>query len=60
MDYIEKLNRINEHLKNHPNDYQSVISRMKIYGKAIDNERRLKTIERLKNVARYRRELNEK
>ena len=59
MDYREKLDRMDAHLKEHPTDYQTVIARMKTYSQYIDHIMRQKVIERLKNVAKYRRELNE-
>ncbi len=59
MDYIKKLERMDAHLKEHPKDYQTVISRLKTYSKAVDYERRRRINERLKNVAKYRREDNE-
>ena len=59
MDYREKLDRMDAHLKEHPKDYQTVIARMKTYSKYVDHVRRQAVIERLKNVAKYRRELNE-
>ena len=60
MDYIKKLQRMDEHLKNNPKDYQTVISRMKLYSKYVEYERHKRVAERLKNVAKYRREMNEK
>lgn len=56
MDYIQKLERLDRHLAAHPKDYQSVIARMKTYSDAVEHEMYLKRIERLKRVARYRRE----
>lgn len=58
MDYAEKIKRMDEHLETHPHDYQTVISRMKVASKYIDEQRRQKTISRLRNVAKYRRMLN--
>lgn len=56
MDYIEKLNRLDKHLANHPRDYQSVIARMKIFSDAVEHEMYLRRIARLKKVAKYRRQ----
>lgn len=58
MDYIKKLERIDEHLKKHPADYQSVISRMKTYSNAVEHEMYLRKIERLKRMSDYRRKKN--
>jgi ribosomal protein S15P/S13E len=55
MDYVEKLERLNNHIARHPKDYQSVIARMKCYSDAVEHEMYLKRVERLKKVAMYRR-----
>lgn len=60
MDYIEKLDRLDKHLAQHPTDYQSVIARMKTYSDAVEHEMYLRRVERLKKVAKYRREYGEK
>lgn len=59
MDYAEKLKRMDEHLETHPNDYQTVISRMKVASKYVEEQRRQKTISRLRNVAKYRKMLGD-
>lgn len=56
MDYKDKLERLDEHLKRHPKDYQSVIARMKTYSDAAEHELYLRRVERLKKVAKYRRQ----
>ena len=56
MDYIKKLEQINRHLAEHPKDYQAVIAKMKTYSDAIEHEIYLKRVERMKKVAKYRRE----
>ena len=55
MDYEEKLKKLDEHLKEHPKDYQASIARLKTYSDAVEHKRYLKRIERLKRVAEYRR-----
>lgn len=60
MDYAEKLERLDNHIKRHPKDYQSVISRMKTYSDAVEHEMYLKRIERIKKVERYRKQYGEK
>lgn len=60
MDYIEKLERLDKHLAEHPTDYQSVIARMKTYSDAVEHSFYLRRIERLKKVERYRKEYGEK
>lgn len=59
MDYGKRLQRLNEHLIRHPADYQSVIARLKIRSKAIEHERYLRKIERLKRLAEVRKQLKE-
>ena len=50
------IERIEEHLKEHPADYQSVISLYKQKSKEIEKKRRKREIEMLRKVARIRRE----
>lgn len=59
MDYTEKLNRMDEHLRQHPNDYQTVISRLKTASKAYDYRKKKEADYRLKRVAEVRRQLKE-
>lgn len=56
MDYRKKLEQIDRHLAEHPKDYQASIAKLKTYSDAVEHEMYLKKVERLKNVARYRRE----
>lgn len=60
MDSWAKLEKLDRHLESHPKDYQAVIARLTTFSDAVEHERRKRTIERLRNVAKYRRELNEK
>lgn len=57
MDYIKKIERINNHLRQHPSDYQSVIARMKLVSDAFDYEQKKKADYRLKRIAEVRRQL---
>ena len=59
MDYNERLERLDRHIEEHPKDYQAVIGRMKCYSDAIEHQMYLRKIERLKRVAKFRREDNE-
>lgn len=59
MDYAQKLQRMDEHLKDHPHDYQTVISRLKTASKAYDYEIKKKRDMRLKRVAEIRDRLRE-
>ena len=60
MDYEEKIRRMDEHLKEHPTDYQTVIARMKTASKFVDHERQKVVNARLKRIAeiRQRRKAN--
>ena len=60
MDYESKLRKLDEHLREHPKDYQAVIARIKLNSDAIDHKRKQKVNERLKKVAYYRGLLNGK
>ena len=55
MDYLKKLERLDNHLAKHPKDYQSVIARMKTYSDAVEHEMYKRRIARLKRMAEYRR-----
>lgn len=55
MDYQEKLKRMDEHLVRHPKDYQTQIARLKTFSDAVEHEIHLRKVERLKNIAKYRR-----
>lgn len=55
MDYIEKLEKLDKHIKDNPKDYQAVISRLKTRSKAIDHYRKQKLNMRMKYVAEIKR-----
>ena len=55
MDYLEKLQALDEHLAEHPKDYQASISRLKTYSDAVEHQMYLRKIERLKRVADFRK-----
>lgn len=59
MDYAKKLDRMDEHLREHPHDYQTVISRLKVASDAFDYQQKKRTDMRLKRVAEVRRQLKE-
>ncbi len=58
MEYTERLEKLDRHLIEHPTDYQSVIARLKLRSDAIEHQMYLRKVERLKRVAKYRRESN--
>lgn len=53
VDYIKKLKQIDNHLAEHPKDYQSVIARMKTYSAAVDHEIHERRVARMKKVMKY-------
>ena len=53
--HIEKVRRLEEHLKGHPTDYQAVIAHLKARSDAIDYAQKQKLIERKKRLAEIRR-----
>lgn len=59
MDYVSKLERMDDHLRRHPHDYQTVIARLKVASKAHDSYMRGIANARLKRVAEIRRQLEE-
>lgn len=56
MDYEQKLRKIEQHLEEHPHDYQSVISLIKTNSDAIAERKRLEMIEKKRKVAKIRAE----
>lgn len=59
MDYKEKIRKMNEHLSEHPADYQTVISLLKVNSKRISHERKVRQDMRSRRVAEMRRRLEE-
>ena len=57
MDYEAKIRRMNEHLAEHPADYQTVVSLLKVNSKRISHERKVKQDMRSRRVAEMRRRL---
>ena len=57
MDYVKKLERMDEHLKHHPHDYQTVIARLKTASEAYDYHQKKRADYRLARVAEVRRQL---
>ena len=55
MNYNDRLKALDEHLAEHPKDYQASISRLKTYSKAVEHQMYLRKIERLKRVAEFRK-----
>ena len=59
MDYVKKLDRMDEHLKRHPHDYQTVIARFKTASEAYDYVKKKQRDERLKRLAEIKKKLRE-
>lgn len=59
MDYQKKLERMDEHLRMHPNDYQTVIARLKTASDAYEHDLYKRKIYRMKRLAEVRRQLKE-
>lgn len=55
-----RIERIEEHLKEHPSDYQAVIALLKQRSELIEKKRREREIQMLRRIAECRKELNEK
>lgn len=60
MDYETRLRKMDEHLSNHPHDYQTVIARMKTYSEAVDADIRRAQNIRLARLAEVRRQRKER
>ena len=58
MDYDRKINRMLNHLSDHPADYQTKISLLKANSKRIEKRRRDEMVERVRAVAEIRRGRN--
>ena len=56
--YHEKVARIQNHLRNHPADYQSVISLFKNNSKAIELDRKRKFDKEAGRIAQYMRSVD--
>ena len=59
MDYERKLRRLDEHLAEHPSDYQAVISRLKARSDAIEHQIYMRKIDRLKRIAEVKKQVKE-
>lgn len=59
MDYEERIDRLKEHIAEHPTDYQAVIGLLKARSDAIDHMIYESRIDKARKVAKYRREYNE-
>ncbi len=58
--HIEKVQRLEKHLKKHPTDYQAVVAHLVARSDAIDHAQRMKLIERKRRVAEIRRQRKER
>lgn len=58
--YINKVVRLESHLKEHPTDYQAVVALLKRKSDVIEHRIWLKTIERKKRLAEVKRRRKER
>lgn len=58
--HIKKVERLEEHLKKHPTDYQAVVAHLVARSDAIDHAQRMKLVERQKRLAEIRRKRKER
>lgn len=54
---MNRLEKMELHLKNHPNDYQTAIAFLKYRSKEFDKERKHKQDQMRKDIAMYKRRL---
>lgn len=54
MEIEERLNRLHEHVKTHPADYQAVIAEVKLHSDLIEHKAYLRKIDRQRRVAEIR------
>ena len=59
MDYAKKLNRMDEHLREHPHDYQTVISRLKVASDAYDYQMKKRKVQKIQRILEVRKRLEE-
>lgn len=57
MDYAKRITKMEEHLKQHPKDYQTQISLLKTKSDAYQDRIRNRKIYRMKRLAEVRRQL---
>lgn len=55
----QRARRLHEHVQEHPSDYTAVIAELRLKSDIIDKARKDMVNERLKEVARIRRQRNE-
>lgn len=56
MNSLERIERMDRHLAEHPHDYQTVISRMKAVSDAIEHKQNAEKNRRLARLAAIRRQ----
>ena len=60
MKYEQRVARLEEHLREHPKDYQAVIAHLKAKSDLIEHRSWLRMIERKKRVAEIRKQRKER
>lgn len=56
---MNRLEKMELHLKNHPNDYQTAIAFLKYRSKEFDKERKHKQDQMRKDIAMYKKQIKE-
>lgn len=59
MKYLQRVERLEEHLKYHPTDYQAVVAHLKARSDMIEHGQYLRMIERRKRLAEVNRQIKE-
>lgn len=59
MDYTKKIEKIEKHLENHPQDAQSQVALLIARSNQYEHERYVKQISKLKEIAKWRAIFNE-
>ena len=54
----ERLQKLENHVREHPTDYQSVIALYKLRSDNYSRQMKQRQIAKLRKIAKYRRELN--
>jgi len=58
--HITRVQRLNEHVKAHPNDYQAVIALLKARSDMIEHRAWLAMVEKKKRIAEIKRQRKER
>lgn len=59
MKYVERVEKLEKHIADHPKDYQAVIAHLKAKSDLIEHGQHIKRIARQKRIAEVRRQRKE-